>query len=652
MAKNFRSLNRKLIFVVLFYSSLVTTLMFSMTLALEYMSELQLLEQDISYIERSFVPNLELSVWTMDEIQIRSQIHGILTSQNVVRASVRGDKMHDFDESKDITQYNEVFQREYELFHRADEKAVNIGHLVLYLTKDQIYKRIQDSIIRIFFSQSLKTFIISFILILAFKQLVSRHLRKISDYVRTHRVATDSMEPLLLDKVSNSNYDEIDLVVDSINSMYAKSLVYQKELIELKEQAQNSSQIKNLFLASMSHELRTPLNAILGMTDLLKEAQLPEEYRKYVEVQQKTGEHLRHLIDDILDLSKIEAGELKIEEEVYSIYEVFQICETMVRNQVYEKENTLDMLISTGFPPAIYGDKNRVMQIILNLLTNANKFTTKKRILLSLTYDPLHMKIEVADQGIGISKSDLVEIFSPFRQAKNALNISHKGAGIGLAICKRLAEQMGGNIEVTSEVEVGSHFYVTLPLREAPIHLFKPGQMNNLLSSVANSSTTIKNESTVSPKVEVNAIGTTETKNTERLVTTDNEGKKILVAEDNLDNQILLKAYLKNQNYKIVFANDGEEVVNLFMKNKFDLIYMDLQMPKMNGFEAAKKIREVEVENKLAKIPIVALTAFTNKNELDAAIESGCDAYLVKPIKKAQLLSDIETRLNDNPKAS
>lgn len=630
--------------------------MFSMSLVLEYISETQMLDEDLNYIENSFIPSIELSVWTMDEIQIRSQLHGILSSQNIVRASVRGEKMKEYDESKDITQYNEVFTKEYNLFYRGDQKLLFLGQLTLYITKDLIYKRIQESILRIFFTQSLKTFIISFILILAFQRIVSIHLKKIADYIKKYKVASESMEPLLLDKVSTTNYDEIDQVVDAINSMYTKSIEYQNELIELKEKAQHSSQVKNLFLASMSHELRTPLNAILGMTEILKEFPLTGEYKKYLDIQQSSGEHLRHLIDDILDLSKIEAGELKIEENAYSIFEVIQICQTMISSAVQEKKNEFKINLPNKFPKLIFGDKNRVMQIIINLLTNANKFTNQNLISLELSYDSLFFEIKVSDKGIGIPAHEISEIFSPFRQEKNALKITHKGAGIGLAICKNLVEQMGGGIEVESKVGIGTVFKVKLPLKEAdpewiiPNSVFPLENKNEL--DISKSSTQNKAD-----KVEIN-MSNNEKESTglthvsipslnSDLVENKNEvNSHVLIVEDNMDNQVLFKAYLKNKKLNLHFANDGKEAIEMFSKQKFDLIYMDLQMPNVNGYEATKEIRAIESKNANSlKTPIIALTAFTNKNELEAALEVGCDSYLVKPIKKVQLIADINERL-------
>lgn len=641
--------------------------MFSMSLVLEYISETQMLDEDLNYIENSFIPSIELSVWTMDEIQIRSQLHGILSSQNIVRASVRGEKMKEYDESKDITQYNEVFTKEYNLFYRGDQKLLFLGQLTLYITKDLIYKRIQESILRIFLTQSLKTFIISFILILAFQRIVSIHLKKIADYIKKYKVASESMEPLLLDKVSTTNYDEIDQVVDAINSMYSKSIKYQNELIELKEKAQHSSQVKNLFLASMSHELRTPLNAILGMTEILKEFPLTGEYKKYLDIQQSSGEHLRHLIDDILDLSKIEAGELKIEENAYSIFEVIQICQTMISSAVQEKKNEFKINLPNKFPKLIFGDKNRVMQIIINLLTNANKFTNQNLISLELSYDSLFFEIKVSDKGIGIPAHEISEIFSPFRQAKNALKITHKGAGIGLAICKNLVEQMGGGIEVESKVGFGTVFKVKLPLKEAdpewiiPNSVFPLENKNEL--DVSKNSTQNKAD-----KVEINmsnnekeSTGLTHVPipslNSDLAENKNEVNSHVLIVEDNMDNQVLFKAYLKNQKLNLHFANDGKEAIEMFSKQKFDLIYMDLQMPNVNGYEATKEIRAIESKNANGlKTPIIALTAFTNKNELEAALEVGCDSYLVKPIKKVQLIADINERLQskllNQPKVS
>lgn len=521
-----------------------------------------------------------------------------------------------------------------------------------------------------------------------------------------------------------------------------------RELALARDKAVEASLMKSEFLASMSHEIRTPLNAIIGMSELLSETRLDDEQKKYTSVFKRAGDTLLSLVNDILDLSKIEARQLDIESIPFSIVEVVEESVEIYALKAAEKSIELIPDIAPDLDVNRTGDPARLRQILLNLISNALKFTEHGEIVVSVR--PVkgnkgQVLFSVSDTGIGIPKEKLLAIFESFTQADSSTTRKYGGTGLGLTISKSLVELMRGHIEVESEPGHGSIFHVTVPLPPAhmpdqqpvttypsvrdrrillvsssstctrviaeildyyschvdildkgadavarvssgncdlllldsdlaeadsfqlvselnkadsgvPIlliispaglndmagrirqqgitsYLVKPVKRNELMELVANSFSGEK-------------IREKKTQSAGVLDSVSLSSKKILLVDDNADNRLLFKAYLKKTGCRIDEAGNGQEAVERVKQSDYDLVFMDVQMPVMDGLTATRTIRKWEDEDHRQRIPVIALTAHATREEIDKCLESGCDFHLAKPLKKNALLNAISEWLN------
>jgi len=370
-----------------------------------------------------------------------------------------------------------------------------------------------------------------------------------------------------------------------------------KELTDSKKRLEKISQYKSNFLSNMSHEIRTPLNAILGFVEILKESAKDKKSAEYLDIISKNSSQLLMTINDILDLSKIERGKLSInpvdfsKDELKPIYELF-------RAQALQNRIDLTFEMVANVPEFLHGDILRIKQIITNLVSNAIKFTnSNKCVSIKIDYIDENLIIEVEDQGKGIKKENLDIIFKSFTQEDNSITKEYGGSGLGLSIVNSLVRMMNGKIEVESEVGVGTSFVVTLPLKSGKktVHDIHNGCNGEFF------------------------------------------GKKILVVEDNMSNQLFMRALLSSFKVDLDVASDGLEAIEKFKLNKYDLILMDVNMPNMDGVEATKNILEIEDELGQSHTPIVALTANALTGDKERFLRAGMDGYLTKPLRKSEL---------------
>ncbi|MDR0962191.1 MAG: response regulator [Mediterranea sp.] len=382
-----------------------------------------------------------------------------------------------------------------------------------------------------------------------------------------------------------------------------------QQLIIEKEKAEQSDKNKSIFLANMSHEIRTPLNAIMGFSRLIAENQNAEERRSYYELVASSSERLLHLINEILDLSKMEAGKIKF---AVTPVDLQQLCNDVYQlNRLRSPEG-----VAFAFEPSeknlrISTDRNRIIQVLNNLIGNAFKHTAQGSVNFGYKQEGKYITFHVTDTGTGIPENKIDNVFDRFVKVHDEV----EGTGLGLSISKLIVEQLGGNISVASRLGEGSTFSFTLPnrLEEEEIIETSPHTL-----SATNKET--KPEST---QIRKDAEGKPQAKGRKKSV--------LLVAEDELTNYTLVKVIL-NESYQLLHAKDGVKAIELFKENKPDLILMDLRMPNMGGLDATKAIREIASD-----IPIIACTAYAFDSDKEAVLEAGCNDFLPKPFTQEQL---------------
>ena len=390
-----------------------------------------------------------------------------------------------------------------------------------------------------------------------------------------------------------------------------------KNLEQKRKEAVEANLAKTRFLSSMSHELRTPLNGILGFTDLLREqffGNLNEKQLDYVNQIDDSGKHLLALINDLLDMAKIDANAMELHMEAISPEEFIEATVTMMLGQFKTKNINVETCIDPTLT-AVTADIRKCKQIMLNLLSNALKYTNEGgRINIRAAKDrKSNARIEVSDTGIGIETDEIKKIFSEFHQADQVRDEQLGGTGIGLALARRLVEMHGGKIGVESQRKKGSTFWFTLPIKK-------------LTEGEADTKDEKQNE--VSPF---------------------STGRRILVVEDNKVNLKMILDMLSVHNHKVTVANNGQEAIELAQSFKPELIFMDIRMPVMDGMEATKRLRAIPEFN---DTPIIALTASTGSEAEERQISAGCTAHLSKPIQTEELFKVLEKYLkvkNENP---
>ncbi|AXN34328.1 hybrid sensor histidine kinase/response regulator [Vibrio coralliilyticus] len=605
-------IDKQLVIVTLLVSLVLAFVMAGVNFYVDYQAEQNNLDKQMLQIEDSYVASLQNSLWIEDQKQLTTQASSIFQLPAVDRLTIIDSKSTLIELGNEITGKKVI--NVWDLTYQLGNKSFTLGQLRIETDLAPVYHPLWQKFLFLLVMTLIQTLLIVSCLLWLTMKLILKPISHLSSAMADFHTSP-TPDKLVMPK--RLFHDEISHLTDKYNQCAEQLRVNYQQIIESKEKAEIANVKKSEFLANMSHEIRTPMNGIVGVAELLKETKPNEVQRNYVDILLTSSHTLLDIINDILDFSKIEAGHFELDPTKFDLKSLIQQQANEYSIRAKQQELFFDCNIDPAVPQEIEADSVRLKQVINNLIGNALKFTHRGYVELNIKLleneTGNQLQFEVKDTGIGIAKDKLDSIFDKFQQADGSTARQYGGTGLGLAISQKIVELMGGKLQVTSEVDLGSSFYFSIPIDTPSTAIGGLVQSSpNLVEFPASSGTQMKK---LSPKYKT--------------------GLKVLVVEDTRVNQQVIQVMLNLLGLEVDIANNGVEALEYCQQNEVDAILMDCHMPVMDGYEATQKIRQLE--GWAAYVPIIAVTANVIKEDRERCFEIGMNGFLSKPVKPKEI---------------